>query len=993
VKAENDRKYGSRGGGAATDGEGDALPEAGADAAEEGGSSAFDDAGDDVASPKEGGDGGGDCDGDGKEDTPHYKLQVLLEQELPECSRREQIDELAEKFCANHGASRPARKRLSRSLFLVPRTRLDLLPHYSRLAAILDRIFPSDVSGPLVTELERQFHGQARFKKNVNLEGRLKTARFLGELTKFRVAPPIVSLRCLRRCLDDFGGANIDVACCLLESCGRYLHRTEHTRARISALMDTMMRIRKAKNLDDRSVAIINSAFFMVSPPQSPTQKRAKVLPPLEAYLKYLFMVSLTHDDRSVSFVSKQVLRFPWSDPTAEVGTLVVKYMLKAVRKGRYKVVGAVADVAANLRRSKPEVPARIVDSALEELQYAMERPSARDQQRTVSHARLLGELHRTGLVPASVVFEQLYRFVNFGHDVPEALREASKKLAAEAEAARGAEGWSVPAATTEGFMAPGGDVDQTIGEDEELEEDDVKKEDEEQEEAKGEPPAAVAVSPHSKYDPRVPCSVDPPTSAFRVKLICTVLETVGASVVVSRSGSNNRAKLDAFLAAFQRYLFIKSMVPSEVEFAVLDLFDSLDSLARREEERTVAASGGGASGAGKKKGGKGSRGATAAQQQHQAPKGVVRYRSWLEAHNATVAIEEAEAAAEARAEVRLLAQAGVSSAGTGAGDADADALDGEDMEADDLLEEEEDSIDDHMSLNSSAKDEDSLAMMSEDESDDDEDSAAGTESDDETSDEDGSDRSDDDSDGDTDEEEVTDDEEEVNEAAAQEAYMKQLEEEAFERELRKITMEALEKGKIAAKTGTGGKVSDSMPAASQISKKTLETGGGSGDVVVAGAPGNLAHMMALGGKDGIGFQLLKKGHRGRVEAKQLVVPSDTNLAKVATKHDDEAVRERDMIKARVLQYESESAEQYSGNVYMEQTKLQVIRNRPLTMDDIDRNFGSSGGDYEGSNRRQQPREGSGDRPRPRHGHSGGRGGGRSGGRLWDGGRPRGGRG
>lgn len=30
----------------------------------------------------------------GNKDTPHYKLMVLLEQELPEASRREKIDEL-----------------------------------------------------------------------------------------------------------------------------------------------------------------------------------------------------------------------------------------------------------------------------------------------------------------------------------------------------------------------------------------------------------------------------------------------------------------------------------------------------------------------------------------------------------------------------------------------------------------------------------------------------------------------------------------------------------------------------------------------------------------------------------------------------------------------------------------------------------------------------------------------------------------------------------
>jgi regulator of nonsense transcripts 2 len=179
-------------------------------------------------------------------DTPHYKLMLLLEQELPECNRREQVNEIAEKFCVNHGTSKTSRKRLAKTLFLVPRTRLDLLPFYSRLTAILDRVFP-DVSAPLVTALEQQFHGQAKFKKNQNVESRVKTARYIGELTKFRVAPPIISLRCIRRCLDDFNGFNIDVACCMLESCGRYLYRTKHTNAPVTAMMDAMMRISKAR--------------------------------------------------------------------------------------------------------------------------------------------------------------------------------------------------------------------------------------------------------------------------------------------------------------------------------------------------------------------------------------------------------------------------------------------------------------------------------------------------------------------------------------------------------------------------------------------------------------------------------------------------------------------------------------------------------------------------------------------------------------------------
>ena len=77
-----------------------------------------------------------------------------------------------------------------------------------------------------------------------------------------------------------------------------------------------------------------------------------------------------------------------------------------------------------------------------------------------------------------------------------------------------------------------------------------------------------------------------------------------------------------------------------------------------------------------------------------------------------------------------------------------------------------------------------------------------------------GSDEDDDESDV---SDEDSDDEEVSDEEFDEQAYMQQLEEEAFERELRRLTMDALEKGKAANR---GGKVADTMPMGSQIIKK-----------------------------------------------------------------------------------------------------------------------------------------------------------------------------
>jgi len=62
--------------------------------------------------------------------------------------------------------------------------------------------------------------------------------------------------------------------------------------------------------------------------------------------------------------------------------------------------------VASNLRRASPEVPARLIDTLLEEIHLFMEIPNFRDHQRTLVCARLFGELYCAAAIPSSVIFE-----------------------------------------------------------------------------------------------------------------------------------------------------------------------------------------------------------------------------------------------------------------------------------------------------------------------------------------------------------------------------------------------------------------------------------------------------------------------------------------------------------------------------------------------------------------------------------------------------------
>ena len=373
-------------------------------------------------------------------------------------------------------------------------------------------------------------------------------------------------------------------------------------------------------------------------------------------------MTKLSPSNSSCSFVAKQIARLPWHDPSEQCGALVCRLMMKASRKGRYKTIHAIAMVAANLRtqRAAGEATVRLVDAVLEELRWSLESPNFRDQQRTLTYARLLGELYCASQVSAQVVLKQLYEFLNLGHEIPESLREASKKLQAE-QAQSLAEGGNDETQLPVYNSTSG--VSQTIQEDEEME--DGAFNTREESERPRDRPKPVAVSEHSQYDPRVPSLNDPPNSAYRIKLVCTLLEIV-AKQIASR---NNLPRLKGFLTAFQRYLFTKGSLPTDVEFALLDTFDILDSQWKRLS--------------------KGSRNNEASGKDI----GFPRFATWLEAHNATVAIEESEALFEQEQKAKL--DAGLEES------KDASSL--QDEETASLLDDEE--IDDDEGSFSSAND------------------------------------------------------------------------------------------------------------------------------------------------------------------------------------------------------------------------------------------------------------------------------------------------
>lgn len=81
-------------------------------------------------------------------------------------------------------------------------------------------------------------------------------------------------------CLDDFSHHNIDVACNLLETSGRFLYRSPETTVRMANMLEILMRLKNVKNLDPRHSTLVENAYYLCKPPER-SARVAKVRPPL----------------------------------------------------------------------------------------------------------------------------------------------------------------------------------------------------------------------------------------------------------------------------------------------------------------------------------------------------------------------------------------------------------------------------------------------------------------------------------------------------------------------------------------------------------------------------------------------------------------------------------------------------------------------------------------------------------------------------------------
>ncbi|KAJ4483312.1 transcription factor [Lentinula aciculospora] len=339
---------------------------------------------------------------------PSQLLSALLTR-LPDATNRILIDQAAVDFAFLN--SKAARKRLVKFLGQVPKNRTDLLPHYSRLVAILNPYMP-DIGTELVSILDEEFRYLQR-KRNVVkelAEVRMKNIIYLSNLTKFRVVPTHLILHIFKVCLDDFSGTNVENLALLLEGCGRFLLRSDDTRERFGTMLELMRRKQNMQHLDQRQLLLLENAYYQCNPPErSPRQEKHRSN--MELFIRYLIYDVLAK--KTIDKVFKLLRKLDWDDFTTH--TMLFKIFTQPW-KIKFENISLMAMLTYDLQRYQPAFSVSIVDQVLEDVRRGLEQNVYRTNQRRLATIKYLGELYIYRLLSSGIIFDTLWSMVTFGH-------------------------------------------------------------------------------------------------------------------------------------------------------------------------------------------------------------------------------------------------------------------------------------------------------------------------------------------------------------------------------------------------------------------------------------------------------------------------------------------------------------------------------------------------------------------------------------------------
>jgi len=337
------------------------------------------------------------------------ELDEILKK-MPNLVTKDQVDEIAREFVKI--SNKKTRKILVKAMFNVPRTALPLIPLYARLAATLNKVW-HDVGNMLVDMLEKEFTELYDSNDLIKIETKVRNIRFLGELMKFEVCNPNTIFNCMKLCLEDFLGHNVDIVCHLLETAGVYLSKLPSTHIRLINTIDLMWKVAKTKHLSAQAEANIENAYYLCKYPDRYGKKPKKDKPVIEQYIKYLIYEKLNPDN--IEEVSTLICRLPLDNE--QVVDYLHNCIIKLTFYGKFTSMDLISCLLACLKKSCEYLVYRIVDALIEDIIQGLEKNDYKESQHRLLAMRFLGELYRFTVVNSDLIFTILNILIDMNNE------------------------------------------------------------------------------------------------------------------------------------------------------------------------------------------------------------------------------------------------------------------------------------------------------------------------------------------------------------------------------------------------------------------------------------------------------------------------------------------------------------------------------------------------------------------------------------------------
>ncbi|VDO03892.1 unnamed protein product [Rodentolepis nana] len=327
---------------------------------------------------------------------------------LPNCINRDLIDKAALDFISTLN-KKGNRRRLLNALVSVPRNRSDLLPFYARLVANIHPVI-RDIGQDLVELLKQEFRWHLHKKDQMNIDSKLKTVRYIGELAKFRIFPGNEVLNFISRLLSNFVHHQIDMTCGLLDTCGRFLYRSPETHIRTKIYLDIMTRKKLAMHMDQRYSQMIDEAIYTCNPSQNPCNFVREELTDMQRFVRSLLHGEMTRNNYKAITIALRKL--DWKDEKL-IGYL--KRLFTQCWEIRYTSLEYLSSILSFLMEFHPKFGIEVADNVIDDIRYCLEMNDPSLHQRQRSLARFLSGMYMYLIIDLPVLYGVLYDLIGYG--------------------------------------------------------------------------------------------------------------------------------------------------------------------------------------------------------------------------------------------------------------------------------------------------------------------------------------------------------------------------------------------------------------------------------------------------------------------------------------------------------------------------------------------------------------------------------------------------